>query len=165
MRNFLIFLSLILISFTLLSAPRIIKAGEGLNLKPEKINPGSFKYPLKRIWEKISVVLTPSGKNKVKLYEKLFETRLSELNYVTENKKLGEIEKASQRFSFYAGVLAQEAGRSDNPGKKLQLSEKFKVYGNMLAGTRDKFEFESSYWLLIQQNIDTLTILTNDNLK
>lgn len=89
--------------------------------------------------------------------------RLSELNYVVEKEYLGEIQKASERLAFYAGKLEQEV-RNNTRYMKNKTTDDFRMYQKILTTLRDKFPANSSFWMLMQHDINTLNILS-DNLK
>lgn len=138
---------------------------EKLGIQPQKVNPGSIYYPLKRAWEKFRGLLVFSSAEKLEYYESLLDKRLSELDYVTEKQLLGEVEQASNRFSFYAGVLVEEWERGPREeSSKQKFLEKFERYSEFIDILNDRFPANSAYWLLLRQNKDTLNILT-DRLK
>lgn len=152
-----LFLSLTLFFF-LSSIPVSGKEGD-ITLKEEFINPGSVYYPIKRIWEKFLLIVSFPAKNKTNYEISLLETRLSELNNVVKNKELSELQQSSQRFSYHAGILVDHI-ISNNQDKQI-IESKFKSYIELLDQLRDKYPANSSFWLLIQQDIDSLNILMN----
>jgi hypothetical protein len=154
----LFFLFSALLIFTLLRPQVIYAIDSGLLLKP-KIIPGTFQYNLERAWEKVYISFIFSNKGRVKYYNHLLDKRLSELNYLVETKDLSNIENSSYRFSYQAGVLAEALEFEDNNSRLATIS-KFKDYSSFLEKLRDEFPANSSNWLLIQQNIDTLKILS-----
>lgn len=139
-----------------------VYANEQLNLPNTKVNPGSFYYPVKRLWEKGQEKLQFSRQAKINLYESLLRTRLAELNYVVEKKLLSEVQSSSERFAYYAGILTGELVK-ENIDKEKAVKE-FEQYGKFLEKLRDKYEANSSFWMLVQHDINTLRILS-DQLK
>lgn len=155
---------LVFILIFILFPSLIVATQHQLPLKEEKINPGSFYYPFKRLWEKTRERLIFSTEGRVKFYDSLLDKRLIELKYVSENKLLGEMERSSQRLSFQAGVLKEELKKLNNAKRIQQVLDKYEVYSKLLGKLRDLYPANSAYWLLLQQNIDTLKILS-DSLK
>lgn len=135
-----------------------------IEIKNELINPGSFYYPFKRAWEKSRERLIFFSKDKAEYDESLLKVRLSELQYVVRNKVLSELQRSSERFSYQAGILIEHVSAQSEKANKEQVLEKFNQYTTLLARLRDQFPANSSFWLLIQQNIDTLKFLS-DQLK
>lgn len=144
-------------------SPFLVHAKE-TDLPSVKITPDSFYYPFKRLWEKTRERFIFSTEGRVKFYDSLFDTRLIELKYVSENRSLGEIERSSQRLSFQAGVLKEELKKLNHAERIQQVLDKYEMYSKLLGNLRDLYPANSAYWLLLQQNIDTLKILS-DNLK
>lgn len=130
--------------------------------KPDKqsIYPGSMLYPFKRLAEKVQVTLTIPKSSKIELHQSLLRKRISELSYLVENKNINPIERSSQRFSYQAGVLIETLEKDEDSKDKKGILKDFESYKPLLSKLRDYFEANSSNWLLLQQNIDTLDILS-----
>lgn len=135
------------------------KAPEEYNLTGQKTLPNTPSYSFKRIKEKglMAIKFTPISKFEYSVV--LIEKRLSELVSLVDLKELDMITSASQRFSYQAGILSDL-----NSKLKTDQNEKIKVkfdnYEKILSELRDNYPANSAYWLLIQQNIDTLNILS-----
>lgn len=130
---------------------------EKLNLPQQKVNPDSFVYPMKRLWEKFREKTIRKHETKVSYYEDIIEIRLSELGYVAKNKKIGQTQKASERFSYFSGVLTEYLVEQEGADEdKNRLVEKFKSYKEPLEELRDEFPANSSDWMLIAYAIDSL---------
>lgn len=137
-----------------------VAAEESKLIKNEVINPGSFYFSFKRLWEKGTERLQFSIQSKISFHEALLKRRLAELNYVAENKLLSEVQTSSERFAYEAGILTQDLVKQSKVNEKQALIKQFGQYGEFLPKLRDKFEANSSYWMLIQHDINTLKILT-----
>lgn len=149
---FVIFLSL---------HPLVINAAEEtIILKNEAINPGSFYYSFKRLWEKGIEKLQFSRELKVNFYQSQFKIKLSELNYVVENKLLGEVQQSSERFAYSAGILTDELVKQNKSGEKEKVIKAFEEYGKFLEKLRDVYPANTSFWMLIQHDINSLKILS-----
>lgn len=143
----------------ILRQPLVIHAAEeSISLKNEAINPGSFYYSFKRLWEKGLEKLQFSRESKVSFYKSQLRTRLTELNYVVENKLLSEVQTSSERFSYYAGILTEEVVR-ENKNKVSTINE-FNRFSKFLEQLRDQYPVNTSFWMLVQHDINTLTILS-----
>jgi len=132
---------------------------EQLELPKISVNPGSFYYPFKRLAEKAGERLNFSEEQKISYYSSLLKKRLSELDFVTSNKVLSQIQGSSERFSFQAGVLTEivEKKKIDEKKKLIKIFEK---YSKLLANLRDKYPANSSFWMLVQHDINSLSILS-----
>ena len=151
----------VLVVFFILCNPLIISAfEESVVLKNEIINPGSFYYPLKRLWEKGLGRLQFSSQSRNTFYESQLKIRLTELRFVVENNLLSEVQTSSERFAYQAGILSEELIKQNNVSGKENLIKEFGAYGKFLAGLRDKYPANSSFWMLVQHDINTLQILS-----
>ena len=151
----------ILLIALLLLFPVVIHAQEpDLNLNPERINPGSSLFVVKRLTEKIQGIIISSQEKKVTFHDNLVRKRLSELNYLVENKKITPIEQASYRLSAQAGVFTDELLKLNKKEDNEKTLKWFSLYKTKLGQLRDNFPANSSNWLLLQQNIDTFQILS-----
>lgn len=125
------------------------------------INSTSEFYPLKRIWEKtLSFVIFLKGP-RFNHESNLLKTRLAELKYVADKKILSGIETSSNRFTSQAGILIEKTKEINDKQKTEKVMADFTQYSRILAELRDIYEANSSYWRLIQQDIDTLKILSD----
>lgn len=138
--------------------PQQLYSSEGLNLPDNRINPESFYYPIKRLSENILLKFRFGTDSKYNFYNNLTRVRLSELKHVAEKKLLGQMETSSQRFAYQDGILVDYVVSSKLDKDKLKLLEDFEQYKVLIAELRDLYPANSSYWLLLQQDIDTLNI-------
>lgn len=158
-----------LILFLIITQVFVITAHEEISIKNEAINPGSFYYSFKRLWEKSWEMFVFTQSSKVSFHQSLLKTRLVELNYVVENKLLGEVQTSSERFAYTAGRLTEELlkenerSSASNKGKE-NLVKEFEEMQKFLDKLRDHYPANSSFWMLIQHDINTLKILS-DQLK
>lgn len=159
---------IIIIFFLIFAAvfqPSILNAVENnIITKNEAVNPGSFYYSFKRLWEKITEKFQFSIQSKINFHEFLLKKRFIELNYVIENKLLSEVQTSSERFAYEAGILTEELTRENRANGKEALIKEFEQYSKFLPNLRDKYPANSAYWMLVQHDINTLKILS-DKLK
>ncbi len=153
--------------FTLLlfSFLKSVSAAENDNsFRKEAINPGSFYYSFKRLWEKGLEVLQFGEQAQINYKKSLLKTRLAELNYVVDQKLLSELQSSTERVSYEAGVLTNKVLKQNKKENKGDLIKVFNQYDKYLPSLRDKFPANSSFWMLIQHDINSLKILS-DQLK
>lgn len=134
---------------------------EQLGLPETTVNPGSFYYSFKRLFEKGQEKLLFFQQSKKSFYESLVKMRLSELNYVIDKKALSEVQRSSERFAYQAGILTEEVIKQNQINDKENLIKEFGRYNKFLSNLRDKYPANSSFWMLIQHDINTLNILSN----
>lgn len=155
-----IFLSFFII-FLVIFQPVIIDAEEeNVNIKNELINPGSFYYSFKRLWEKGIEKLQFSQPAKISFSQSQLKTRFAELNYVVEKKLLSEVQTSSERFAYQAGILTDQLVKQNQFEDKEKFLKEFEQYGKFLPSLRDKYPANSSFWMLVQHDINTLNILS-----
>jgi len=111
---------------------------------------------VKRVWEKVQERVITNKDAKIRLYSSLVEQRLSELDYVVETKNRNQMEKTSSRLAYYAGTLEEFLENNASQETKLQVREKYKTYLEPLALMRDEFSANSSDWMFVQYDIDSL---------
>lgn len=157
-----IILSIILLFLTVyLSNPRSSFAVENnTSIKNEMINPGSFYYSFKRIWEKFALFVLFWPQSKLNYENQLLDIRMAEFKKIAEGRELGEFQKSSERLSYQAGILTDQIKDSENEQDKQELKNKFSSLNKILPGLRDLYPANSSFWMLVQHNINTLEILS-----
>lgn len=145
-------------AFFLLFAPTVFaQTPESFGLVPQKTLPGGSAYTFKRLKEKIMEFFKFSHDSKFTYRQELLGKRVSEYVSLIENKNQLELTGASQRVAYEAGVLAESANSSD---EKVTLVSLFGKYKPIMAKMRDNFPANSPSWLLSQEDIDSLDILT-----
>lgn len=122
------------------------------------INPDSLLYSLDRFLEKLLYNIQFSSTSKVNFHKSLLEERFAELDYIASNKLLGQFETSSKRFAAQAGTLVEFMKNSNVEDDKEDIKKRLKEYREYLPRLRDKYEANSSYWMLIQQDIDSLNL-------
>lgn len=154
-------LGVLIIILLVISQPVVVSAEENVTeIKNEFINPGSFYYSFKRLWEKGFERLQFGTKSKVNFHFSQFQTRVAELNYVIENKFLSEVQQSSERLAFEAGVLTDQLIKQNNNEEKQKYIKEFEKYVKPLEKLRDMYPANTSFWMLVQHDINTLQILS-----
>lgn len=153
----------VFVIFLILPINSFAKSPESFGLTVQETLPGNSMYTVKRIKEKTIEFFKLTKKSKFIYKEMLLEKRLSELISLIENKNENEIANSTQRFAYQAGKLAESSYKDDSE-RKNEIITLFEKYKPILAEMRDNFHSNSPFWLLSQQDIDTLEILS-DRLK
>src|SRR3989344_3230609 len=149
--------------FTLLFIPQVktvFAQEETVYLPVEKTLPTSSLYPFKRLWEKARLTLIFTQNGKLNYKKLLMEKRLSELVSLVNNKDTENIERASQRFAYQAGVYAEQVQKNNHSTE--EALETFGKYKRVFPRLRDHYPANGAYWLSIQQDLDTLNILSDE---
>jgi len=133
---------------------------EVITLETESINPGSTLYPVKRGWEKLREMMNFSVEDKMNYQRSLLKIRLSELSYVVDKKLLNEFQTSSERFAYQAGILTNILVEQKKQEDKETIKKEFISYSKILDQLRDNHPANTSYWMLIQHDINTLKILS-----
>ena len=148
---------------TLLFIPQVktvFAQEETVYLPVEKTLPTSSLYPFKRLWEKVRLTLTLTQNGKLNYKKLLMEKRLSELVSLVNKKDTENIERASQRFAYQAGVYAEQVEINGQASE--EALETFGKYKRVFPRLRDHYPANGAYWLSIQQDLDTLNILSDE---
>lgn len=138
----LLVLLLVTISFALKFSTSIAYAQEEYEVGFETINPGNPLYNVKRIFEKIQIRFSDSREFKYKLLDRRFK----ELVFVAKEKRESQIETAASRFMTQVGEIVDTESVSE---EKSEMTAEYKHY---LEESRDLYEANSAYWLVLQQS-------------
>lgn len=142
-----------------LQVAHVFAEDQNLNLPLTGITPDSLYYPLQRAWEKVREKLAFSNEAKIGYARSLLRVRLVELKFVVDNQFLSEVQHSSERFAYQAGVLTEDLLKQNK--NKQKSIEEFGQYSKFLEPLRDKYPANSSFWMLIQHDINTLKILSD----
>lgn len=121
--------------------------------------PGMPYYSVKRLFEKISGKLLFMKDSRINFEQKLLKKRFSELKYIIETKNLDEIQRTSERFAYQAGILTN-LNLKEPKEKKERIITLFKNYKDDLTLLKFNFEMDSSYWILMLHDVNSLDSLT-----
>lgn len=118
--------------------------------KYESINPDSLLYSAKRLGEQAQTFLTFNNDEKTRRPFKLLSTRFNELVYIVNFQKTGFYTEVVSRYNTQIGKI-KLASKNIYPADRDNLIKKIKI----LEILRDRYPANSSYWLNMQQAIDT----------
>lgn len=146
----------IAILILLLFSVQVIYASEleKLNLPTQSINPGDFYYPAVRLLEKIGEKFQFDNNAKFNYLNFLIDKRMSELSFVIKRNRLDEIQRSTERLSYQVGITTDFLIKQKD--KKGLLKAKINNFLPTLAELRDKHPANSSFWMLVQHDINSL---------
>lgn len=117
----------------------------------ESINTDSPNYIFKRGLEEFKLrFLFPDKQKKAEYLSKLLDIRFKELVYMINNDQIGIFENTARRYNTFSGKIIGNY-KDLNP----HLKEQTKNYVKILERLRDRYHSNSSYWLMVQETIDT----------
>lgn len=129
---------------------------EKLDLPTQPVNPGDFYYSAVRLWEKIAEKSQFDNKAKYKYLSFLIDKRMSELGFIIKKDRWSEIQRSTERLSYQVGVTTEFLIKQKDKDKKEQLKAKINNFLPALEELRDKHAANSSFWLLVQHDINSL---------
>lgn len=129
---------------------------EKLNLPTQPINPGDFYFLSVRLWEKIAEKFQFKTDAKFKYSNFLIDKRMSELGFVVKNRRLGEVQRSSERLAYQVGTLTDFLIKQEDKQMKDQMRTKINNLFPALSELRDNFPANSSFWMLVQHDINSL---------
>lgn len=88
------------------------------------------------------------------------DNRLSELKYAVDNNKLDLVTETSSRYQTYVANFESLYFQSDNSTLGGSVQKMTTNHLNLLPHLRDQFASNSAWWLMIQQDIDSIKKLS-----
>ena len=127
-----------------------------INFKPYKAAtventsvPGTPKFPIMRLTEKIQTKLILVKNQKGAYQNTLINKRLFELENLVESNAIGELENAGSRYMTQIQSSKSPKGAlSNNTIERLEV-------------LRNKYEYDSAYWLILQQCVEVTEAYLN----
>lgn len=125
----------------------------------EKVNPDNTRtYKLKRLKEKVILMLQLDSKKKANYMANLLDKRLAELAYTVDKKDIANIETVSQRYEASAGVLSKLVIERSLIKEKNELIVKFETNLEILEVLSKTFPYESAEFRLVMNDINSTKI-------
>lgn len=157
-----IFLSFILL-LTLEANTVFADNHTNISLPSIYIQPGTIYYPLVRVWEKFSYNFYFGNQAKLSFNRSALKQRVAELQIVTEDQLLGEVQKSTERVSYFVGVVAdlligeyRHGDKEQAIRVKSEVASEFVAYQYLLPQMRDRFPANSSYWMLVSHSLNSI---------
>lgn len=119
---------------------------------------------VEKLKEKLDSFLKFSTQERLKNNEYIVKKRLGELVYVIGTGQGDLIEETSSRYNTYLGKLNNIALKADNKNDKEEALKLYSDQAKILDNLHSKFEYPSGFWILLQENIDSVKIFS-DKLK
>lgn len=155
LRNYKFFLISTLILFSLPVSSEVVLAQETL----VKVDHVAGK--IEKLKEKISLFLKIDKKRKADYLQFLAEKRLAELSYVIETDDINKIEETASRYSTYIGNFTNFVAEKKVSDKSDEIVDMFNRHAAVIDNLQAKFEFESGWWLALQQAEDATKIFSD----
>lgn len=114
-----------------------------------------------KLLERVNLAVRLGSEGKAKYWQKLTDVRLAELKMIVDENNLDLIEETSSRYSTYLGRYSEFIINKKVRSQKDTILKQFASHSDILTGLRDKYKYDSAYWLLIQHDINTITIFKN----
>lgn len=114
---------------------------------------------VEKIKEKITLFFKFNKLDKANYYQYLVEKRLGEMVYVIENDKIDSVEETASRYATYLGQLTDYMKKNNLLGKKDDLTKLYEAHTKKILELQKKFKYDSGWWLAIQHDLNTITIL------
>lgn len=144
--------------------PILANSQANLELPRVLVPPGNLYYSVVRGWEKISYYFNFTKQSKINFNRNLLRYKVAELKNVSDEQKLGEIEKSTNRVSYYSGTLVDsiidkyknDTDKNEMLKTREEIKGEFRSYIELMNGLRDKFPANTSFWLLVQHSINSM---------
>lgn len=120
-----------------------------------------FKFKLKRLKEKIVMIIKFSESSKVDYQQQLLGRRLSELKHIVINDNRAYIETTSQRYEATAGQLTESIIANNLDDKKDFTSRLFASHSEALNELKENYSFETAEYRFVMNDINSLKIYSN----
>ncbi len=156
--NYIAGIILPVVLFIFLPNSSLVYAAQDIDLPSVFIQPGMTYYPVKRLFENLMEKFQFTDDTKAKYYEDLLQIRLAELKYIVDKDYLDQVEKSTQRVSYQVGILTDYVVGKKLNNKKQNLVNLYKEDKIILEKLRDKYPFNSSYWMFVQHIINSIDI-------
>ena len=114
-----------------------------------------------KVFERANLFLRFSPDSKAGYWRKLVDRRLTELVAVVEENNLDMFEETTSRYSTYVGRYSDYILAKNLDNQKEITRKMFAKHLEILEPLRDKYEFESAWWLLLQHDINTIRIFSD----
>lgn len=126
-----------------------------LEVSSESVNPtDGISYVFKRVLERVNTFFAFSDRSIVNNYEKLLNSRLSELKYIIENKKMAYFEKSTQRYFTIAGQLTAFLTSKNLKDEYIPTKDLLLSHIPILTKLRDEFDFGTAEWRFVEDDIN-----------
>ena len=127
----------------------------------DKIQVDHISVGFEKLKEKITLFFSLTVNKKIRYQIVLVNKRLAELKYAIDSEQIDLIEPTSSRYATYVGKLVNYVTKNKATASLVDINIMFENHKGALAIMRDKFPSNSAWWLMLQQDIDTINIFQN----
>lgn len=113
---------------------------------------------INKIFEKTGLLIHLNKSSKAKYWRKLVDKRLAEFKLVVENDDRGAFEEASSRYSSYVANYSDYLLNANLVNEKSITKQQFDKHQEILNTFKNKYEYNSAWWILVMHPINTLEI-------
>ncbi len=113
---------------------------------------------VEKFLERINFAMKFDNESKAKYWQKLVDLRLAELKMEVDMNNIDLIEETSSRYSTYLGNYSEFIINKKVINQRDSVLKQFDVHATVLAELRDKFKYDSAWWLMIQHDLNTITM-------
>lgn len=150
----------LLFFYIIFSLPGVVLAQESQTETKTKVEVDHVANVLEKFREKVTLFFKFSKEDKYSYQKFLLEKRLAELKYVIDTKQGNLIEETSSRYSTYLGNFTDFVIKNKLTSKKEEILKMYEEHQKILDTLQINFEFESGFWLLLQHDINTVKIFS-----
>lgn len=116
---------------------------------------------IEKLTEKINLFFKFPKEGKFNYQKYLLEKRLAELKYVVDSKEWQPVEETSSRYATYLGKFNEFVVKKGLGNKKEEILKIYARHSKVLEELQRNFKFESGWWLLLQHDINSTKIFTD----
>ena len=114
-----------------------------------------------KLFERVNLIFRFGSESKARYWQKLTDIRLAELKMVVDEGNNDWVEETSSRYSTYLGRYSEFVIKKQVKSQKETILKQFESHSEILAVLRDKYKYDSAWWLMIQHDINTIDIFKN----
>lgn len=131
----------------------------GININYESTNPNQgLQYGIKRVKEKIRLLLSFSSESKITYYQVLLKVRLAELKYVVDNRDIADIETTTQRYSSTVGELTDLVINNQLDNRKQETKDLLLNQLKVVDALKGSYDNTTAEWRFVENDSNYLKI-------
>ncbi|MBX4206011.1 hypothetical protein KW795_02335 [Candidatus Microgenomates bacterium] len=108
-----------------------------------------------KVVERVNLLLKFNSDDKIKYYSYLTDKRLTELEYIVSLNDINNIEESSSRYASYLGNLKEMVIKNKQTKQKNEIVQMMDDHLSRLEKLRNKFKYDSAWWLSLKWSFDT----------
>lgn len=124
--------------------------------------PNDSLYKIKRLQERLTIMIKTSPKAKAEYYLYLLDQRLEDMHYIYDVKLDDLAISTSLRYAATAGELTNILKNNNLTEIKPQVKEKFENHRAVIKGILDSYPYQDEKWKFYQDAINYLDLYLNE---